>query len=201
MALNADAIFTAARGYIFTGPVDTVGPTGTEVQNFVETTGLGANWVNIGHTSREDLPEFGFDGGDTETRGTWQAEVIKEVQTEALADFVTFSLHQFDDEGLALYYGVTNSAATDGTEAGIFRVAESGTAGTDRALCIVIVDGDNKIAFYAPKTTIRREDSISMAVDEFAALPLRATFLKSDTAGSPLYEWISLSAGINPATP
>jgi hypothetical protein len=198
MALNDAAVFTAARGYIYTAAVDTAGPTAVEVDGFLSATGLGAGWNNIGHTSREDLPEFGFEGGEFEARGTWQNEVLKEVQTEALADYVTFNLHQFDDEGLSLYYGVSNAADSD--EPGIFRVTDTGTTTTDRALCIVVVDGPNKIAFYAPKVGIRREDAIAMAVDEFATLPLRATFVKSSTApNSALYEWISSDMGINPA--
>jgi hypothetical protein len=37
------------------------------------------NWRSIGHTSRGDLPELGYDGGDTEVRGTWQNESLREV--------------------------------------------------------------------------------------------------------------------------
>lgn len=194
MALNDDAVFTAARGYIYTGVVDLIAPTPTQIDAFTVGVGLPTGWTNIGHTSRDDLPEFGFEGGEFETRGTWQTEVLKEVQTQAIADFVTFNLHQFDEEGLSLYYGVANAAAT----AGIFRVTNTGTTTTDRAMTVVVVDGATKIALYAPKVGIRRADAIKMAVDEFSALPLRATFLKSDTApNDALFEWITLDTGIN----
>jgi hypothetical protein len=193
MALNNNAVFTAARGYIYTGAVANDAPTPTEIDGFDPDTFAVAGWNSIGHTSREDLPEFGFEGGDVETRGTWQAEVLKEVITEALADHVTFKLHQFDEEGLSLYYGVTNASSTTG----VFEVSNSAVGTTERALLIVVVDGSNKIAFYAPKASIRREDAIELAVDEFSALPLRATFLKEP--GSPLFQWISLDTGVNPA--
>lgn len=196
MALNNDAVFTAARGYIYTAPIGTTGPTPAAIDAFDPdaVTPVGAGWNNIGHTSREDLPEFGFEGGDVEARGTWQAEVLREVVTEALADYVTFNLHQFDEEGLSLYYGTANASSTEG----IFEVANSAAGVTERALVIVVVDGDSKIAFHAPKASIRREDAIEMAVDEFSVLPLRATFLKE--TGSPLFQWISLDTGINPAS-
>lgn len=194
MALNDNAVFTAAKGYIYTAPVGTVAPASTDIGTFDPAAGLAVDWTNIGHTSREDLPEFGYDGGDTETRGSWQSEALASVVTEPAVDYVTFNLHQFDEEALALYYGVPNVSTVEGE----FSVAGSATSTTDRALCIVIVDGDKTIAFYARKAGIRREDAIEMAVDEFATLPLRATFLKDGT--NPLFSWISDDTGINPAS-
>lgn len=173
MALNKDAVFTAAAGYIYTGEVGEVArPTSAEIQAFAADTGLGSGWSDIGHTSREELPEFGFEGGDVETRGTWQSAALAEVQTEALVDYVVIRLHQFDEEALTLYYG-HNASTTQGE----FAVGSEVPEPSQRALCIVIVDGDRKIAFYAPRASIRREEEVSLAVDQFAALPLRATFL------------------------
>lgn len=191
MALNDNAVLTAAKGYIFTAPEGTAAPTPAEVSSFNPVNGF-SGWDNIGHTSRDELPEFGFDGGDTETRGTWQNEALKTVVTEAAVDYVTFQLHQFDEEGLRLYYGTPNSSTVDGQ----FTVASSPGGATRRALLIVIVDGETKIAFYAPKTDIRRDDAMALSVDEFAALPLRATFLGGDPNG--LFSWISEDTGVNP---
>src|SRR5690606_16689093 len=50
------------------------------------------------------LPEFGFDGGDTEPRGTWQAEALKTIVTDPAVDYVTFTAHQFDDQVFEFYY-------------------------------------------------------------------------------------------------
>jgi hypothetical protein len=158
----------------------------------VTTSSAGAGWTDLGHTSREDLPEFGFEGGETETRGTWRAAALREVVTEVAVDYVIVTLHQFDEEGLSLYYGVENAS----TENGEFAVADSATSTVERSICIVMVDGDVKIAFYAPRVSIRREDSIEMAVDEFALMPIRATFLKP-TSGN-LFTWINETV-LNPA--
>lgn len=193
MALNDDAVFTAAKGYIYTAPVGTSPPTPAAINSFNPDTGLLVAWSSLGHTSREELPEFGFDGGETETRGTWQNEALKSVTTEVAVDYVTFSLHQFDEEALSLYYGVANASSVTGE----FSVSGAATSSTDRALCIVIQDGGLSIAFYARKSAIRRDEAISIAVDEFAALPLRATFLKDGT--NPLFSWISLDTEVNPA--
>jgi hypothetical protein len=191
MALNANAIFTAATGYVYIGTVGTAAmPTPASIAAFDPGTGLGAGWDQIGHTSREELPEFGFDGGETETRGSWQNASLKVVTTEAPVDYVTFNLHQFDEAGLSLYYGQANSSTT----ADVFGVANTPLAGIEKALCIVMVDGTFKIAFHSAKSDIRREGAITLAVDEFSTLPLRATFLQP--ASGDLYSWIGGSIDV-----
>ena len=211
MALNDDAVLTAAVGWVYTATVGTAAPTPTEIKNFDPTTfgaggyaavqsggtdggdskagaklsPLAANgWTNVGHTSRGDLPEFGFDGGDKEVKGTWQNESLREVVTDAIVDYLTLMLHQFDTESFELYYG-ENASATPG----VFAVAGGSPAPVEKALLVVIVDGDRRVAFYSPKASIRRDDSISLAVDEFAALPVRATFLKH--AAADKFQWIA----------
>lgn len=196
MALNDQAVITAAVGYVYTNTVGVTAPTPTEIEGFTPSAGL-TGWTNIGHTSRDDLPEFGFDGGDTETRGTWQVAALKTVVTEPAVDYVTINLNQLDGEALSLYYSTAN--ATDAVE-GEFIVRESSLAAVQRALAIVIVDGDATVGFYAPKCDIRREDAMTLAVDEFAALPIRATFLSytNTTSGeTEMFRWISLDTGIN----
>jgi hypothetical protein len=141
-------------------------------------------WLTVGHTSRNDLPEFGFDGGDTEVRGTWQNENLREVVTKPISDFLTIFLQQWDMESLTLYYGQDASK-----QAGVFGGKGGTPTPVERALFIVIVDGDTKIGFYAPKASIKRDDSIELATDEFASLPIRATFLKYGS--SNVFEWIN----------
>jgi hypothetical protein len=142
------------------------------------------NWRSIGHTSRGDLPELGYDGGDTEVRGTWQNESLREVETKPIADFLKMALHQFDVDSFELYYGKDGAAG----EAGVFGV--TGTAApVEKALLIIIVDGDVKVGFYSPKASFRRDDSISLKTDEFAAIPVRATFLKFGSANK--YQWVN----------
>jgi hypothetical protein len=93
-------------------------------------------------------------------------------------------LAQFDIPTFELYYG-KNSSKTPG----VFGVSGGTQAPVEKALFIIIQDGDTKIGFYAPKASIRRDDSIELAVDEFAMLPVRATFLKYGSANK--FEWIN----------
>lgn len=165
---------------------------GTSPAVTVTTSSAWAGWTNLGHTSRDDLPEFGFDGGDTETKGTWQNEALKEVVTETTVDFMTFQLHQFDETALSLYYGQANAI---GAATGEFHVTSAATTGTEKSLLMVVVDGDATIGFYARKASLRRDDSVTMATDEFAALPMRATFLKD--GNFELFRWISEDIAVN----
>lgn len=185
MAFNDDAVFTAAVGHIFTAPVGTAPPTAAELAAFdpdtFSTTNL--DWETLGHTSEEELPEFGFEGGEKEIRGTWQKKNLREVSTDTPVDYITMQAQQFDSETLALYYGTDASA-----EAGVFGVNSSDVKPVERAFLLVLVDGDNKIGFAAHKASIRRDESISLSTDAFASLPLRATFIKE--TGQNLFQWI-----------
>ena len=143
----------------------------------------GGAWKHIGHTSRDDLPEFGFDGGDTEVRGSWQNASLREIVTEQAADYCTMRLLQFDADAMELYYGQNKSNTP-----GVFGVADGTSVPVEKALFMVIVDGNHRVGFYSPKSSFRRDDSIQLAVDEFAMFPVRATFMSS---GSPIkYEWL-----------
>lgn len=141
-------------------------------------------WSPVGHTSRGDMPEFGFDGGDSEVKGTWQNESLREVVTKPIADYLTMFLHQFDTSSFELYYGEDSSDTV-----GVFGVANGNVAPIEKAFLVVIVDGDNRVGFYAPKASVRRDDSINLPVDEFASLPIKATFLKYGVSNK--FEWVN----------
>jgi hypothetical protein len=145
---------------------------------------VSSGWRNVGHTSRGDLPEFGYDGGDSEVKGTWQNESLREVVTDPIADYLTLNLHQFDQDTFELYYGA-NSSGT----AGVFSVANGTPAAVEKSLLVVIIDGTSKIAFHTAKASIRRDDALSLATDEFSAVPVKARFLKHSTL--PKFSWIS----------
>lgn len=141
-------------------------------------------WKNVGHTSRDDMPEFGFDGGDTEVKGTWQKKRLREIATgDPVADSVTINLSQWDAESLQLYYGEDSAATT-----GVFGVSGD-FAPLERALLIVILDGSVRIGFYSPKASIKRDDAINLPVDDLASLPIKATFL--NLGARRLFDWIS----------
>ena len=160
--------------------VKLTGAAGATVTEFSKPTG----WEPIGHTNNDDLPEFGYDGGDSETKGSWQKKVLKTITTEAPVDYVTVKALQFDQDTLEYYYGKNASKV-----ANVFGVDSPNAADVERAILIVLKDGQFTIAFSAAKAGIRRDESISLENDDFATLPLRATFVKHP--GRHLFEWTS----------
>ncbi|AUV61982.1 tail fibers protein [Mycobacterium phage SWU2] len=186
MALNDEAVLTAAVGHVYTATVGTAAPAASALDalDLLDPESWTATgWTSVGHTSRNDMPEFGFEGGDTEVRGTWQNEKLREVVTEAAADYLIVYLHQFDEDAFALYYG-----PNAGSTAGEFAV--SGTANpSEKAFLVIIQDGDVRIGFHAAKASLRREEAIQLPVDDFASLPIRATFLKYEN--EPAFKWIN----------
>jgi len=142
-------------------------------------------WINVGHTSRDDLPEFGFDGGKKQMRGTWQRKRLREVDAaDPVEDSLKFTLEQFDRQSLELYFG-EDAADTPG----VFGV-DGKFEPVEKSVFVVLVDGDARVGFYASKTEISRDASIKMPLDNFAGLPVKATFLNYGTRR--LYDWISL---------
>jgi hypothetical protein len=190
MAENDVAVVTPARGYIYLAPVGTARPTPGAIDAFDPATGL-VGYETLGHTARDELPTFGFDGGDTAVKGTWQNASLREVVTEVASDYVTFNAHQFDETVLGLYYSVADGGSTEG----VFEVQSAPVTPIEKAIVIVIIDGTTHIAMWAPKVAIRREDAMELAIDEFAFMPLRATFLKNST--DPLFAWVSTDTGVN----
>lgn len=187
MALNDNAVLTAAIGYVYTAAVGTAAPSAASLASINLETPSGwtpATWNLLGHTSRNDMPEFGFDGGDSEIKGTWQRKKLREVTTEEPVDYLTIFLNQFDEEALELYYG-TNAVAT----AGLFAVAGAGNTAVEKALFVVIEDGTFRLGFHASKASIKRDDAIQLPVDDLASLPVKATFLQHSS--NPLFTWIN----------
>jgi hypothetical protein len=142
-------------------------------------------WKPVGHTSRGSLPEFGFDGDDTEIRGSWQKKKLREIQTDDPIDYVTVVLHQMDEDSLSLYYG-PNASST----AGVFGVSSSSqNQNLEVAGLVIVVDGTQRLGFHFSKAAVKRDDAIELPIDDLAALPIKFTFL--DHNNELLFSWIN----------
>lgn len=181
MAYVDEAVFTAATGYIYTAAVGTEVP---DLTNFDPETFEAQNtdWETVGYTSEEELPEFGYEGGESTPKGSWQRKNMRQITTETPVDYVTFKLHQWTKESLEMYYG-PNASVKPG-RFGIDRAGET----VQKALLIVLVDGTAVVGFTSAKNSIGRDESIGLATDDFATLPVRATMEKHP--GHRLFEWI-----------
>lgn len=185
MAENDDAVLTAAVGYVYTAAVGTAAPTPAQLKSInLENPDSWAatGWTSVGHTSRGTMPEFGFEGGDSEVKGSWQKKKLREIQTDDPIDYLTVVLHQFDEAALELYYG-PNQSETEG----IFAANVNQT--NEKALLVVIEDRDLRLGHHASKASVKRDDAIELPIDDFASLPVRFTYLDYQT--EPPFTWIS----------
>jgi hypothetical protein len=140
-------------------------------------------WRSVGHTSRGTLPEFGYDGGDTDTKGSWQKKKLREITKDDAVDYVTVVLHQFDADTLALYYGENQSSVP-----GVFSVGSSPEP-LERAGLVIIEDGDLRLGFHFSKASVKRDDKIELPIDDLASMPVKFKFL--DYGDEALFSWIN----------
>ena len=185
MAENDEAVLTAAVGYVYTAAVGTLPPTpaalkGLNLDN--PASWAAAGWTSVGHTSRGTLPEFGFEGDDSEVKGSWQKKKLREITTEDPIDYLTVVLHQFDEPALELYYGPNGSSTP-----GVFGV-KTGQV-NEKAVLVVIEDGDLRLGHHAFKTSVKRDEAIELPIDDLAALPVRFTYL--DYQSELPFSWIN----------
>ncbi|AHG23805.1 tail protein [Mycobacterium phage EagleEye] len=186
MAENDDAVLNAAVGHVYVALPGTAAPTAAQLKTLNlkdPSTWTGATgWESVGHTSRGTLPEFGFEGGDSEVKGSWQKKKLREIDSDDPIDFLTIILHQFDEMGLGLYYGPNAS-----TVPGEFGV-KTGQV-NEKAVLVVIEDEDLRLGHHAWKASVKRDDSIDLPIDDLAALPVRFTYL--DYEDEVPFKWIN----------
>lgn len=190
---NDAAVAIPGQGYILVGDdVDTTTqPTVAEIAAFVaDINTLPTGWTNLGHTDADEIVTFGQEGGETEVKRSWQNEALRETVTETAVDyFVVKSLQLIDNDVLSLYYGGGDASVADE-----FSLPDSSTP-TEKPALVILVDASNaNPAFYCPKTSIRRDAEIEMAIDDWAKLPLRFTVLQK--SGAKRGKWLHGSLGV-----
>jgi len=177
VALDDDAVMIAGEGHIFLAPKNTPIP--------ASLTAPASPWWEVGHTSREDPFAISKEGGEAETRGTWQKPNLRSTVTP-ITYTAAFPLLQYDEASLKLFYG-------GGTvSGGRFWVPRLPTP-QEHAMFVRIVDGTLEWNRHFPAVSIIAGDSESIAVDDFASMPVNATILDGDEAFAGLFS-LSLPA-------
>ena len=179
MALNDDAPIVAGGGYIYVAEPNTPKPGRIE-----DPLNPGPEWVNIGHTSREDLPEFGRDGDDPEAIGSWQNAKLRQT-TPDITYSVTFQALQATADVYRYYFGADESyVQPDGS----VRIPATPVPQI-RALLVILVDGRKFLPLWHPRTSLLGSDAIEMATDDFVIFPITGTFLSSPLIDGAVGEW------------
>ncbi len=178
MALVDSATLKIATGYFYKAPTGTAVP--TDVRN-PET-----DWINIGHTSLDDIFSQSSEGGDQTTLGTLQASSLR-TSTSARTESFTFNVAQWDAESLKLYFGSNAEVAVDGPGASLVGVPDNPTP-VEGAFLAVFLDGDENLVFYAPKSETSRADDFSISdTTSLQLLPIKVTPLNYNGSTNKYY--------------
>lgn len=167
MAQNDDAVLVIGAGNYLTAVTGTALP--------ADLAAPGIAWESVGHTSLEEIFSLTSEGGEATTLSTLQNRSLRTTYS-ARQESMQFTIHQFDTDGLKLFYG---SNATVGS-GGEVRVPMNPVP-TVCAFLAVYIDGDNHFAIYAPKAEIYRGDDMTGEADTLAGLPLAVKFLANST--------------------
>lgn len=163
MALNNDATLVIGAGNFLTAEYN---PT-TVVPMPADLSAPGATFTAVGHTSLDEIFSVSSEGGEPTTIGTLQNRSLR-TKYSARQETFNFTLQQFDEAGLKLYYG---SNATLGVNGEVQVPTEP--VPTLATFLIIFEDGLNRFGFYVPKAEIFRADDINVGdTESLAGLPL-----------------------------
>lgn len=170
MALNDDATLLVQTGHFYKAPVGTALP--ADLSDF----STASDWAEIGHTSLSSIIQFASDGGDETTLGTLQNKALRVSRSPRTESF-TFTLEQWDQEALQLYYGSNATVGSDGQ-----LTVPTNPIPTSCAFVAVFEDSGRYFAVYAPKCEIFRGDDMEISDTEtLAGLSLKVTPLVYQT--------------------
>lgn len=179
MALENTKVVVPGTGYAYMGIADNgVGTKTAKPAGSFDPLAPGTGWNSIGHTSLENGIEFGRDGDDPETLGSWQNPKIRTTNPD-----VTYTLKlnalQASKETFELYFG----AGTGATVGGVFKIPAKPQA-QSRALLIVLVDNGQMLPLYFPNVSLLGSDAISLDPTALLEFPITGTILAGVTDGS-----------------
>ncbi|MER7174198.1 hypothetical protein [Streptomyces mesophilus] len=182
MPLIDEAALIPGTGHIYLADPDTPKPTA-----ITDPLNPGPGWTNIGHTSRDELPEFARDGDEPETIGSWQNAKLRQTSPD-VTYAVTFQSVQASTDTYRLYFGAGEEAVQPD---GSFRIPARPEPQV-RALLFIIVDGQNFVPLWHPRTSLLGSDAVSLDAEAFISFPITGTFLGSSALGGAIGEWAAI---------
>ena len=184
MGLYDNAVLAINTGNYFIAEPGTLPPT-----NLLSP---GPEWKNIGHTSLEELLGVTSEGGEATVLGTLQSKSLR-TSYSARTESITFTAHQWDEDTLKLYFG-RNMVAT--SQDSRFHGVPETPQPTKVAFLVVMVDGEENLAFWAQAAEIIRGDDMSLSdTESLAGLPLTVSPKKW---GSNAWTWAITPIAANP---
>lgn len=185
MALKVanNALTVASNGGIFLAPLNTkLDPAHVNIANFGQAINdasrVPAGWDILANTSRENLPSFDIDAGDTTTLGSWGNSVIRNVYATSTVTLETHPMQQ-DKESIARITNGWVVAELGGA------VLPSGSWEFETAIVVAIVDNGYASGYYIPATDTTLTDLPKLKTDAFSELTLKSTLKSADPSVIP----------------
>jgi hypothetical protein len=170
MPLIDSATLVIGAGNFFVAPVGTPCP---DPEDYLTPP---TPWVNVGHTSLEDIMAFESEGGEATILGTLQNRALRTTYSQRTDSF-NISLQQFTAQALSLYFG-SNGVVTDDN---LFQVPTNPVP-TASGFLAVFIDQANAFVVHAPKSELFRADNIEISdTESLVSLPLKITPLQYQT--------------------
>lgn len=185
MSLDDTAVLKPGTGYIYLASPDTAKPA-----EITDPLAPGEDWTNLGHTSLDNGIEFGRDGDDPETLGSWQNSKLRTTDPDVTYS-LTINALQASSDTYQLYFGAGPEALQ---EDGTFRLPAKPTAQV-KALLVVMVDGTSFVPLWHPRVSLLGSDAISVDPNALLEFPVTATFLGSTLIDGAIGEWAVLGGG------
>lgn len=177
MGFNSNATIIPGKGTVLVADPDTTPPTDYLTLDPTATPLVGATgWNALGHTSRENTVGMTKEGGEASQSGSWWEEALD--SSYAATNWgITVNSLQVD----ALTLGLAFGGGTLDTVKGSYLVKD--IKPQKKALFVLMVGGNTRMAFYIPNTTVSIGDAPEIAIDTFFEVSLSAAILNSPITG------------------
>ena len=174
MAINDGAVVISTRGAVFLAEADTALPSLKLFALDKDTVGDSPNqYTNIGHMSVDDLPSFDVDGGDSNTKDTWNKSNFR-VTYDTVTAKVTFTSVQGDADTLKLMFDAADISG-GGTAVSLDKVEQK------KAVFVYVEDTytGKKFGIWMPNVSLAYSAMPELSQDGFNTFKLEGNILSS----------------------
>lgn len=150
LGIDKSALLSGTRGAVFIAPAET--PLPDDLTKLTISSGKVGDWMNLGHTSKSNLPKFDKSGGDSTALDSWLEAGVK---TTYKSDSTTVAIKalQANANTLLFVYNGWKDSKTGGI------VVASSPAAQQVALIVLLYDPDLRKSFgiYLPNTSMKAD--------------------------------------------
>jgi hypothetical protein len=184
MALDSADVIVVGGGSVYLAPVGTAMPAGLVAP--------ATPWENIGYIEEAGPAPTGFQRDKT-SLFAWNTNTPLRTSYAPAEPAINFTLLQFTEDTLALYFGGGTTATASGTSTYTGPVTSTPQPW---AMIIDWFDGTNAYRWEIPNTTVAAAGDITLTREQFMQLPVSASILAPAAGAAPFtLVWGTAPAG------